>query len=64
MARGQGRITENELHSSLTQELDRIYILNGTGEVKEKANKTDLDEHKNNANNPHNVNKNQIELVM
>ena len=41
---------------------DKISILNGSGEIKEKANKIDLDEHKSNTSNPHRVNKSQVGL--
>ncbi|MGJ0848200.1 phage tail protein [Tissierella praeacuta] len=41
---------------------NKIGILNGSGEIKEKANKIDLDEHKSNASNPHRVNKSQVGL--
>lgn len=48
--------------TNIIENTDSINILNGSGEIKEKANKIDLDEHKSNTSNPHRVNKSQVGL--
>lgn len=41
-----GTVAKSKLTTDVQQELDKIGILNGVGEAKEKANKTDLESHK------------------